>query len=256
MIRRIVILVLVLIVLASIGLVIAQRAGEDDEDGPIEASGSIEATHIDLAAEIGGRVEEVLVEEGEQVEPGQLLVRLDSSLLEAQREQAEATLELADRALRAAAAQPGPAARLATAQRAQAQASLALVEAQLERAELRAPVTATVLTRAIEPGEVTMPGATLLRLGLLDALRITVYVPEDRYGEIEIGDGAELEVDSFEDREFDAVVRRIAEEAEFTPRNVQTASGRKSTVYAIELDIEDEDGRLKPGMPADLRFDD
>ena len=224
-------------------------------DGPIEASGSIEATQIDVAPELGGRVLEVLAIEGDQVTAGQALVRLDPSLLEAQRRQAEASRDLARVAALDAVGLAGPAARMSAAQLAQAEATLALVEAQLERLTLSAPSDGTILERAIEPGEVAVPGAPLLRLGLLDTLWITVYVPEDRYGQIDVGDRATLTVDAYPDRSFEAVVRAIADQAEFTPRNVQTASSRRATVYAVSLAITDSRGRLKPGMPADLSFD-
>ena len=46
----------------------------------------------------------------------------------------------------------------------------------------------------------------------------------------------------------------IADQAEFTPRNVQTVEGRSATVYAIKLTVVDPQGRLKPGMPADVSF--
>ncbi len=46
----------------------------------------------------------------------------------------------------------------------------------------------------------------------------------------------------------------IADEAEFTPRNVQTESGRKATVYAVKVQVPNEEHRLKPGMPADVEF--
>ena len=80
-------------------------------------------------------------------------------------------------------------------------------------------------------------------------------MPEDRYGRISVGDKATLQVDAFPDRSFTAEVTQIADRAEFTPRNVQTASGRKATVYGVTLAVEGKSGRLKPGMPADLRFD-
>jgi len=90
----------------------------------------------------------------------------------------------------------------------------------------------------------------------LDQLTITVYLPEDRYGEIHLGDGARVTVDSFPEIEFEAQVARIASQAEFTPRNVQTQEGRRTTVFAVELTLSDPLGRLKPGMPADVIFDD
>jgi HlyD family secretion protein len=80
-------------------------------------------------------------------------------------------------------------------------------------------------------------------------------VPEDRYGELRVGQAALVTVDSFPDVIFQAKVVRIADQAEFTPRNVQTDEGRRTTVFAVELSIEDSSGQLKPGMPATVRFE-
>jgi len=66
---------------------------------------------------------------------------------------------------------------------------------------------------------------------------------------------ATVTVDSFPGQEFEARVVYIADEAEFTPRNVQTAEGRRSTVFAVRLSIADPTGLLKPGMPADVVFE-
>jgi HlyD family secretion protein len=61
-------------------------------------------------------------------------------------------------------------------------------------------------------------------------------------------------VDSFPTQLFFAKVTRIADQAEFTPRNVQTAEGRQTTVFAVELSVQNATGLLKPGMPADVTF--
>jgi len=142
----------------------------------------------------------------------------------------------------------------AGAQVAAAQAALAVLDAQLAKLTLVAPAAGTVLARTIEPGEFASPGAALLVLGRLDAPTITVFVPEDQYGAISLGQTASVTVDSFPGETFQATVTHIADQAEFTPRNVQTATGRKSTVFAIELSVANADGRLKPGMPADVDF--
>ena len=94
-----------------------------------------------------------------------------------------------------------------------------------------------------------------MTLGQIDKLSITVYIPEDKYGQINLGDRATLSVDSFPDETFEATVTRIADQAEYTPRNVQTKEDRQTTVYAVELSVSDPEGKLKPGMPTDVVFD-
>ena len=136
----------------------------------------------------------------------------------------------------------------------QANAALNLINVQLGKLAITAPVDGVVLARNIEPGEVVLSGATALTLGQLDRLTITVYIPENRYGEVKLGDHAKVNVDSFPNQAFEATVTRIADQAEFTPRNVQTAEGRQTTVFAVELSVQNPAGLLKPGMPADVTF--
>jgi len=135
-----------------------------------------------------------------------------------------------------------------------AEAHLALIDTQMKKLTIYASMDGTVLTRNIEPGEFVQPGAIALTMADISDLTITVYVPEDQYGKISLGQKATVTVDSFSDETFDAEVVHIADQAEFTPRNVQTAEGRSSTVYAIKLKVTDLEGKLKLGMPADVVF--
>lgn len=137
---------------------------------------------------------------------------------------------------------------------AQAEAQLALLDAQIAKLTITAPSDGIILTRAIEPGEVVAPGAVVFSLARLEDLTITVFVPENRYGEVNLGDEAEVLVDSFPNQRFTATVIQIADQAEFTPRNVQTDEGRATTVYAIKLRVADPGSKLKPGMPASVVF--
>lgn len=157
-------------------------------------------------------------------------------------------------AAQAAVRQAEAAAAQAQSAIAQAEAALALVDAQIAKLTVTAPADGVILTRSIQPGEVVPAGAAALKLGRLDDLTITVYVPEDRYGELSLGQAASVTVDSFPGQTFEAVIVYIADQAEFTPRNVQTVEGRSSTVYAVRLQVQDPDGKLKPGMPADVTF--
>ena len=137
---------------------------------------------------------------------------------------------------------------------AQAQSNLALIDTQMTKLTVYAPMEGMVLVRNVEPGEFVQPGATALTMADLSNITITVFVPEDRYGEISLGQQAEVAVDSFPGVTFAAEVTHIADQAEFTPRNIQTVEGRSSTVYAIKLIVTDTGGKLKIGMPADVTF--
>lgn len=138
---------------------------------------------------------------------------------------------------------------------AQAEANLALLDTQLAQLTIVSPVSGTVLTRNIEPGEIVTAAYAALTAADLSDLTITVYVPEDRIGQVTLGQQAVVTVDSFPGEQFTGTVTHIGDEAEFTPRNVQTEDGRKSTVFAVKLQLPDTAGKLKPGMPADVAFE-
>jgi len=136
----------------------------------------------------------------------------------------------------------------------EAEAQLTLLDLQIAKLTVSAPVDGVVLTRSVQPGEVVQAGMTTMTIAKLDTLKVTVFISEDRYGEVKLGDSASLSVDSFPDETFNATVTRIADQAEYTPRNVQTKEERQTTVYAVELSVDNPDGKLKPGMPVDVTF--
>jgi HlyD family secretion protein len=83
---------------------------------------------------------------------------------------------------------------------------------------------------------------------------LEAYVPENRIGQVQLGQPVQVTVDSFPGRTFDGRVARIGDEPEFTPRNVATAEERLNTFYAVEIQLPNPGGLLKPGMPADAIF--
>lgn len=136
----------------------------------------------------------------------------------------------------------------------QAEAALKLLEIQLEKSSVKAPADGVVLASSLETGELVGPGSLVMTIAKLDMVELTVYIPEDVYGKIQLGQEVLVTVDSYPNKSFLGEVIYIADQAEFTPRNVQTVEGRKATVYAVKIQIPNENHDLKPGMPADVDF--
>jgi len=143
---------------------------------------------------------------------------------------------------------------LAEAGKAQASAALSLLQIQLNKSIITSPVDGTVMNINNEVGELVGAGSSVINLAKLDVVSLTVYIPEDVYGRIPIGQKVSITVDSYPGETFYGEVKSIADQAEFTPRNVQTVEGRKATVYAVEIEIPNSNLKLKPGMPADVNF--
>ncbi|MBI4672803.1 MAG: efflux RND transporter periplasmic adaptor subunit [Chloroflexi bacterium] len=140
---------------------------------------------------------------------------------------------------------------VAQAQVQQAQAALEVLNVHLAKTKIVAPSDGIISRRAANPGELATPGTALLTLSHLDPVELTVYVPETRLGAIQLGSKIPVQVDSFPDRAFEGTVIYISDQAEFTPRNVQTREERVNTVFAVKLQIPNSALELKPGMPAD-----
>ncbi|SRR5260221_3246954 len=199
-------LIFVLVVLAlvvGVGYYVSRAATNSQS---LTLSGTIAATNIRLASQMGGRVQEVDAQEGVLVHAGQTLIAVYSAIGNVNE-------------------------------------------------KITSPIDGVVMQRLIEPGELAGPGATLMIVADLNALTLKVYVPESRYGQLSLGQVYQVTVDSFPGQTFKATVTHIADQAEFTPRNVQSIDGQRSTVFGVTLNLEPSGGKLKPGMPADVAFE-
>ncbi|MCA9676201.1 MAG: HlyD family efflux transporter periplasmic adaptor subunit, partial [Myxococcales bacterium] len=155
----------------------------------------------------------------------------------------------------------------AAAAQAQAEASrievartgVEIAVAESRRAELAvaectiaAPTGGTVQARLHEPGAVLAPGSPVVTILDTRVVTATFFLPNAELDRVAPGMPAELRVDSFRDRVFTGSVRRISVEAEFTPRNVQTREDRDRLVYAVEVELPNDDGVLRAGMPGQI----
>jgi HlyD family secretion protein len=328
------VLVAAILLAAAIGAAFAFRDrlpgpwGAPSPETGLVASGTVEATEAQLGFPAAGRIEEISVRQGDRVESGSELARLDRSEMLAKREEALSRIESARALLRelergsraeevaqARAARDAATKRLEDAARdlersrtlhqggaipkenldkaelaveleqkelergeeqlrlleagprreridaqraslAQAEASLRATDAVLEQMVLLAPFDGLITVRHREPGEAVSPGSAVVTLMNPNDRWVRIYVREDRIGAVRVGASAGIRCDTFPDKTYAGKVRFIAPEAEFTPKNVQTAEERVRLVYAVEVQISgDSAGDLKPGMPADVRLD-
>jgi HlyD family secretion protein len=305
-------------VLVNLGLAEPVREG-------YSVTGVLEAQVTYLAGVNGGRVIEIHVAEGRRVEEGDVLVTLDTTLMEplldvaqARYEAAKAQLDMllavprdvdlavAEAALDLAfAVKEGATQALEDArefapeqvrddqialaqagvERAQAEVDLAQAnltalergaseneisaakasvdaievdvnsqKSKMEGQVILAPSSGVILEIFMLPGELSLPGQSILALADLDTLEVSVYIPEADLGWAKIGDDVDLSVDAYPERIFRGEVVSIADEAEFTPRNVQTPEERVILVYEVRILISNSGGELKPGLPVEVTF--
>jgi HlyD family secretion protein len=120
--------------------------------------------------------------------------------------------------------------------------------------EVKSPAIATVEVLDIRPGDLLPANAAIAKLLEADQFFLVVYVPQDQIGRVQVGQQAEVYVDSFPKQAFHAKIEQIRQEAEFLPRNVQTKEEREHQVVGVKLRVDNSENKLRAGISADVRF--
>lgn len=206
---------------------------------PFRYAGTVEATRIDLPARVSTTVDEVLVQEGALVKASQVLARLSCEDITLQQKLAQ---DIFDRAtnLKRTGSISKEAFDLAQNKKQEA-------DIKLSWCEIKSPVDGTILTRFLEPAEWVNPGTKLLTVANMNELWAYFYVPQDVMSKLKLQDKVTGEIPEIS-RTFDGEIIKINEEAEFTPKNVQTQSERTRLIYGIKVLFKNPDHQLKSGM--------
>ena len=144
--------------------------------------------------------------------------------------------------------------RIAEAALEEAQANMELINLQITRSNIRAPISGVIDQILVNVGETVFPGVSIIEVFDPQNLSLTVFVPVTDVTQVSVGQKVEINVDAYPGLAFNGEVTRIADQAQFTPTNVQTTEERVKLVFAIEILVDDPDGLLHGGMPADVDF--
>ncbi|MBW8888757.1 MAG: HlyD family efflux transporter periplasmic adaptor subunit [Fibrobacteres bacterium] len=135
------------------------------------------------------------------------------------------------------------------------EARIGLLQDQLRKCYLRAPVAGRVLTRYKNPDETTAPGQPVYEIGREDTLRIDFFVPQTWLSGIKYGQAVRIRLDQGGSKEgsfLPAAVSWIGNEAEFSPKNIQTRESRNELVFRVRALAANKDGLLKRGLPVEV----
>ncbi len=135
-----------------------------------------------------------------------------------------------------------------------ARGGAAAAEKRLRDTTVRSPMDGVVILKIREPGENVAPGQAIVRLADLHHMWLRVYVRETDLPRVKLGQEAEVWTDALPRKIYRGTVTEIAQEAEFTPKNVQTVEQRVKLVFGVKVEVENPEHELKPGMPADARI--
>lgn len=272
-----------------------------------DASGAFESVEITVSAEVGGKIIDFPLAEGDAVEKDQFVVGIDTIQLELHKKQLEASNRGAEanrpnveiqiavirqqlnaayneqRRIRnlynagaaskkqyddinanVAVLEKQLAAQQVSLQKANAGVTgqqesiymqIAQIEDQIRRASVVSPITGVILVKYANAGELASPGKPLFKVADLERLTLRAYITADQLSAVKLGDTVRVYADSGKDgrRQYDGVITYISEQAEFTPKTIQTRNERANMVYAVKITVEN-DGYLKLGMYGGVDF--
>jgi HlyD family secretion protein len=237
----------------------------------IKVSGNIEGDDVRISFRVDGQILELLTDEGEVIKKGDIVAHLNTDELSKVKANAEAALKAAqynyelskidyvraENLLKAGAisAQKRDTAKTTfdadSANVEQLKAQLELADTRLGFADLASPLDGFVLVKSSLAGEVVSPGTPVFTAIDLSNIWVTAYINETDIGRVKLNQKAYVTTDSYPNKKYSGWVSFINNEAEFTPKFIQTTEERVKYVYRIKVRVDNASLDLKPGMPAD-----
>ena len=125
-------------------------------------------------------------------------------------------------------------------------------EINLSDMKIYSPINGVVLYKLVENGEMISNGGRMFIMYNPDDLYMTIYMPSENAGQVKLGEKATVKLDAYKNKTFPATITFIADNAEFTPKEVETQKERQKLVFRVKLTFDNNSNReAKPGMPGD-----
>lgn len=235
---------IILIALAAAGFGLKAFVFKDS----FRYAGTLEATKVDLSARLAANIEKVNVREGDRVAAGDILVQLTCEDFKIADRLATDNFIRTERLFKVGSASK-EAMDLDTNRKQDA-------DTRLDWCSVKSPIEGKVLSRYHEPGEWVNPGTKLLTVANIKDIWTYVYVPQTLISKLSVGMKVAGHLPEENDRTFAGKIIKINEEAEFTPKNVQTRSERERLVFGVKISFleSNADEVLKPGMTLEVEL--
>jgi HlyD family secretion protein len=269
--KRLAVLLLIIIAFVGGGVFAYKLFVKAENAHTIKVSGNIEGNEVRISFRVAGLIQELLVDEGYVIKAGDCLARLDKSPLIKQRDEAAASVKLAQAQYEfdnleymrnenlykegAVSAQQRDAAKTKAdtdiSNIDKLQASLALTQLNLEWGDLTSPLNGYITVKSALQGENVQIGAPVFTAIDLNDIWVSAYVDESDLGRIKLNQKAHVKIDAYPHKSYSGSISFISQQTEFTPKYIQTTKERVKYVYRIKVKVDNSSLDLKPGMPAD-----
>lgn len=237
-------IILFLLLIGVVGYVIKQLYFKPE----FQFAGTLEATKVDISSQVATTIQKINVQEGDHVTQHQLLIVLAGEDIKVVSKLANENFKRNHDLFQTGTA---------------SQESLDQVKSKKDEADVRlgwcqiqSPIQGIVLNRYHEPGEWVSPGTKLLTLANIQDIWAYIYVPQTQVSRLKVGMSVTGRLPELNNRSFLGKIVKINEEAEFTPKNVQTQAERTRLVFGVKISFTGENSEeiLKPGMTLEIKL--
>jgi HlyD family secretion protein len=235
-------LVLILLAVAAAGVAVKLTFFP----APFLYAGTLEATKVDLSARLSSAIAQVVPQEGDRVSKDEELVRLVCDDTKVASDLANINYERNRHLFQNGTISPD---------------TMDQVKNRKEDADVRlswcaihSPLDGVVLSRYHEPGEWVNPGTKLLTMANIKDIWAYIYVPQPEVAKLKPGEKLTGFLPEMKMRAFQGTILKINDEAEFTPKNVQTRAERERLVFGVKVSFlgSNDEEVLKPGMTIEI----
>lgn len=235
-------LVILLVLAIFIGIILNQTLFKKE----FLYAGTIEALKVDIPARVSSVIEKIHVRNGQQVASGTLLLQMTCEEIRLENRWVTEQFHRTSRLFRMGSLSQE------IFDREKNQKSLS--DLKLSWCDVKAPLNGTVLTRYYEPGELVGMNTKLLTMADLSRVYAYIYIAQPEVAHVKLGQKVTGLLPELDDKKYEGVITEVGEQAEFTPKNVQTRSERQRLVYAVKVEFENPEQILKPGMTLEVRL--
>lgn len=210
-------------------------------------AGTLETTKVILSSKVGTDIISLPVEEGNTIKKGEIIAKLNADSFRIASAQLDADYKRYKKLQNSGFATKEEFDRIERAKKEN--------DLKIEWCDIKSPISGIIITKFKEEGEYLNVGAHIVSIADPYNIWAYFYVPHDMVNKIKVGGKVKGVLPELPGRIFDGVILKINEEAEFTPKNVQTREERTRLVYGVKVQFENKDLALKSGMTMETAFD-
>lgn len=132
---------------------------------------------------------------------------------------------------------------------------VAQIDDQIKKSIITSPIDGTVLSKYAEEGELAVPGRSLFKVADIENMNLRAYITADQLTTMQVGQQVKVYADQgkSERKEYQGTIIWISDNAEFTPKTIQTRDERANLVYAVKVAVKN-DGYIKRGMYGEIKI--